>query len=106
MLLSDGRTHASWKTEDGVLGEDVVHNVTIILDGGPKIISILVDGQLLDGGRERQFGWSRFSPHFRGVNGMPMARVGPAIQRLWIYDRAIRTSEAIGRHRWLAANAQ
>ena len=101
MLLSDGRTHASWKTEDGILKENVLHEVSVILDGGPKIISIVVDGELLDGGPDRQFGWGRFSPHFRSVNGRGEARVGPAIGRIWIYDRAIRVSEAIERHRIL-----
>jgi hypothetical protein len=79
--------------------------VTFILDGGPKIISIVVDDQLLDGGPERQFGWSRFSPHFRGVNGRSEAQVGPCIRRFWVYDRALRVSEIIGHHRWLKGSA-
>ena len=101
ILFSDGRTCAFWKTENGILGEDVLHNVTVIVDGGPKIISLVVDDQLLDGGPDRQFGWSRFSPHLRGIDGRREAGVGPCVRRFWIYDRAVRVSEAISHHRWL-----
>lgn len=101
MLFSDGRTRVSWKTEDGVLRESVIQNVTVILDGGPRIISIVVDDQLLDGGRDRQFGWGRFSPHFRGIDGRREAGIGPGIRRFWIYDRTVRISETVSHHRWL-----
>ena len=103
ILFSDGRTHAAWETEQGVLGENDIHNVTVVLDGGPKIISIVVDDRLLDGATEHQFGWGRFSPHFRGINGRREASVGPGILRFWIYDRAVRVSEIIGQHRYLNA---
>ncbi len=102
MLFSDGRTHVAWKTEDRILREGVVHNATVILDGGPKIIAIVIDGQLLDGGLERQFGWGRFSPHFRGINGRKEVVIGPGVERFWLYERAVRVSEAISHHRWLA----
>jgi hypothetical protein len=101
ILFSDGRTLAAWETEDGILADDVIHHVTVILDGGPKIISIVVDDRLLDGSSEHQFGWGRFSPHFRGINGRREASIGPGIRRFWIYDRAVRVSEIIGQHRWL-----
>ena len=101
MLFSDGRTRASWETEDGVLRESIIHNVTVILDGGPRIISIVVDDQFLDGGRDRQFGWGRFSPHFRGIDGRRKAGVGPSVRRFWIYDRVVRISETVSHHRWL-----
>lgn len=100
-LLSDGRTQVSWETEDGVFEPDLVCRATVLVDGGPKTISIVVDERLLDGGPERQFGWGRFSPHFRGLNGRREARVGPGVERIWIYDRAVRVSEIIGHHRWM-----
>ena len=75
--------------------------------GGPKIITFVVDGVLGDGGEERQFGWGRFSPHLRvpnpdpavGPDKKPKLRIAPAVASLRIYDRALRTSEAVGNWR-------
>jgi hypothetical protein len=71
------------------------------VDGGPKIITWVIDGVLNDGGEQRQFGWGRFSPTFRDANGAAQLRLPQkgAIQRLRIYSRALRTSEAVGNYR-------
>ena len=37
-------------------------HVVITVDGGPKIITFVVNGLLCDGGDQRQFGWGRYSP--------------------------------------------
>ena len=74
-------------------------HVVAIVDGGPKIISFVVDGTLNDGGAYRQFGWGRFSPHLRGVDGADSLRIGPGVRKLRIYNRALGTSEAIANYR-------
>ena len=66
-----------------------------MVDGGPKIISFITNGQFDDGGDSRQFGWGRFSPNLMRVSGTPEARVAPAVKDLRIYNRYLRTSEAI-----------
>jgi hypothetical protein len=76
-----------------------LHHVVVVVDGGPKIITFVVDGCLCDGGEFRQFGWGRFSPHLRSANGGKTLRVGPALKALRIYNRALRTSEAVGNFR-------
>jgi hypothetical protein len=73
--------------------------VIVTVDGGPKIITFVVDGVLNDGGHERQFGWGRFSPHLRTPNGAAKAKLAPALSALRIYTRALRTSEAVGNYR-------
>ena len=73
--------------------------MVIIVDGGPKLILYVVDGVLNDGGPHRQFGWGRFSPHLRDVNGDGAMRVRAGVKHLRIYDRALRVSEAIGNFR-------
>jgi hypothetical protein len=45
------------------------HAAVITVDGGPKIITFVVDGTLCDGGEQRQFGWGRFSPDLRTPKG-------------------------------------
>ena len=69
IVLNDGRTENRWACDPGVLAAGALHHVVVIVDGGPKIITFIVDGQLNDGGDARQFGWGRFSPNLRDVNG-------------------------------------
>ncbi|MBT7301478.1 MAG: hypothetical protein HN849_18285 [Victivallales bacterium] len=99
ILLNDGRTQSTWDCDPGMLNVARKQHITIIVDGGPKIITFLVDGVLNDGGETRQFGWGRFSPHLRGVTGADRLRIGQQITALRLYNRPLRTSEAIGNWR-------
>ncbi len=124
IVLNDGRTENRWDCHPGALRAGERHHLVAIVDGGPKIVTFVVDGVLCDGGAFRQFGWGRFNPHLRHVNSesvnwavspgsegtevSPDTSVGEApgraqvakdlrgeIERLRVYDRALRTSEAI-----------
>lgn len=100
IVLNDGRSESRWASDPGLLQAGQRHHVVAIVDGGPKIITFVVDGRLCDGGASRQFGWGRFHPHFRGPSGDATLRIGSGapgeIESLRIYRRALRTSEAIG----------
>ncbi|MEZ5401574.1 MAG: exo-alpha-sialidase [Bryobacteraceae bacterium] len=98
LVMNDGRMENRWRSDRGALSGSGVHHVVAIVDGGPKIISFVVDGRLNDGGEERQFGWGRFSPYFRGIEGGAM-RKGEGVLGLRMYGRALRTSEAVGNYR-------
>ncbi len=101
LTLDDGRiaTH-SWDCDSGLLKPGRRHQLTFIVNGGPRIISVLVDGQLCDGGRDRQFGWSFFHPSIGDVSGSKKLRIAPTLNgtlyALRIYNRPLRTSEAVG----------
>jgi hypothetical protein len=99
IVLNDGRTENHWETDPGLLKANKRHHVVAIVDGGPKIITFVVDGVLNDGGTARQFGWGRYSPHLRGVDGDRVLRVACSVVGLRVYDRYLRTSEAIGNYR-------
>jgi len=103
IVLNDGRSESRWDCDAGVLHAGRLHHVAVIVDGGPKIISFLVDGVLCDGGASRQFGWGRFSPNLRHANGGRVLRIDPdragEIEALRIYSRYLRTSEAISNFR-------
>ena len=68
-------------------------------DGGPKIISFIIDGVLLDGGDVRQFGWARFPAQLRTVS------FGQSLKTAWeldgemrgfrLHNRVLRTTEDI-----------
>jgi hypothetical protein len=97
--LNDGRTESRWDCDPGLLKPGEVHHVVAIVDGGPGIISFVVDGRLCDGGEGRQFGWGRLNPDLRDVCGADRLRIGSQVQGLRIYDRALLVSEAVGNYR-------
>ena len=96
ITLNDGRTECTWDSDQGCIQPGKLQHVVITVDGGPKIITFVVDGVLCDGGDERQFGWGRFSPNLRAPNGAKTMKINPAVSSLRIYNRALRTSEAVG----------
>jgi hypothetical protein len=107
LTMSDGHTKALWDsdpgTHPGTLRIGIWQHVTVIVDAGPRIITWIVDGVLNDGGAVREFGWGRFSPELRDVNGAAEAKLAPAIfgqlGGFRVYDRYLRTSEAVGNYR-------
>jgi hypothetical protein len=103
IILNDGRSESRWDCDPGLLPTGRSHHIVANVDGGPKIITFIVDGRLCDGGESRQFGWGRFSPNLRDVNGGKSLRIGAnltgRIDHLRIYNRHLRTSEAIGNYR-------
>lgn len=103
IALNDGRTESRWRSESGWLREGRTHHVSVIVDGGPKLVLFVVDGKLLDGGEQMQFGWGRYNPNLISVRGAATLRVGDPgaieVRRLRLYGRALRVSEAIGNWR-------
>jgi hypothetical protein len=96
LVLNDGWTECRWDTDPGAVRAGARHHLVAIVDGGPRVISFVVDGTLCDGGGVRPFGWGRFSTHLRGAGGSDTARIGQGVGQLRIYNRFLRTSEAIG----------
>lgn len=112
--MGDGISAADWECDPGVLSAGKTHHVVFIVDGGPKVISVVVDGVLCDGGRSetRHHGWGRFlqsryfdrwtderlAAHEIGdVTGAGKLRVDRRyVRSLRLYNRYLRTSEAIG----------
>lgn len=99
IALNDGRTDNRWLSDPGMLGLGALHHVSVIIDGGPKIVSFVIDGKFCDGGDTRQFGWGRFNPNFRSANGGQTVRIGAGVEAVNIYGRALRTAEAIENYR-------
>jgi len=99
LALNDGRQTASWDSDRGVLRAGAPTHVVVTVDGGPKIITFVVNGVLCDGGEERQFGWGRFADTLRTPHGAAQAKLAPTVTLLRLYGRALRTSEAVGNQR-------
>ena len=50
IVLNDGRTENRWDCDSGYLRTGEQHHIAAIVDGGPRIITFVVDGKLCDGG--------------------------------------------------------
>lgn len=102
-VLSDGRRESRWDCDPGLLSMGRPHHLVVNVDGGPKIITFIVNGRLCDGGEARQFGWGRPNLNLQDIHGGQVLRIDPSfkgrIHHLRIYDRYLRTSEAIGNYR-------
>ena len=102
LSMSDGRTTSTWDCDKGMVEAGKNHHMSVIVDGGPKIIMFVVDGILNDGGDARQCGWGRFNPYLQEVNGAELWTIGEHIKgemlQLIIYKRALRVSEVIGNY--------
>ena len=100
--MNDGKTQSVWSCDEGLIKPGQDHHVSVIVDGGPRIIAFVVDGILNDGGDTRQFGWGRFNPYLQSVSGAKELQIGTSINGTinWVnvYDRALRISEAIGNY--------
>jgi hypothetical protein len=107
LTLHDGTHESSWDSDPGfhpgTLKVGEWQHVAFVVDGGPKIITVMVDGVLNDGGEVRDYGWGRFDPAMADVNGKTQVPVAPAIfgemKQLRIYNRYLRTSELVGNWR-------
>jgi hypothetical protein len=103
LILNDGRreftAESDYGTHPGTLRVNEIHHCAIILDGGPRIISFVIDGIFNDGGATRQFGWSRWDSELAlpDLNGDLQGR--SEIQEFRIYQRPLMTAEAVGNSR-------
>lgn len=127
LRLSDGHQEVSWASDADLLKAGRREQVTVIVDGGPKLILFVVNGELCDGAGKRHFGWGRFSPYLWDVSGGKAADPwasrregepfrlswyrdkevplqicpdgGAVVERLRIYNRHLLVNEAIGNHK-------
>ena len=97
--LNDGRNPPEvWASDPGLLRPVQDHQVTFIVDGGPDLILVLVDGILCDGGEQAMRGWGRFSRRLMGFGGEGKLRMPAAkgrVKDLRLYDRPLRVSEGV-----------
>ena len=102
--MNDGQTEVGWSSDPGTIQPNTQHQVSILIDGGPNIIAFVTDGQLNDGGEDRQFGWGRFSPYFKSPEGSKTLLLGSRIKGelnyIRFFDRALMVSEVLASQRW------
>lgn len=109
--LTDGRSRTAWSCDPGLLAPGRRHQIVFNVDIAPRLISVVVDGVLCDGGDHAQFGYTRYGDvglkptgkEIGDINGGPL-RVAPAglsgqVHHLRFYDRYLTTTEMVGNFR-------
>ncbi len=92
-----------WRTDGSILVPGKSMHVVFIVDGLAKVVSIVADGTLLDGGKDRIQGWWRLNPWLGDINDAGSCIVGNdfsgRVHLVRIYGRYLRTAEAVGNYR-------
>lgn len=93
-----------WTTDENVLKLGKEHYIAFIVDGRARVISVVIDGRLLDGGKQRQYGWGKFADTLDDINASEKATLltneQVYMKRLNIYDRYLTTSESISNYKF------
>lgn len=97
--LGDGSRTALWHTDPGVIEAGKRHHVVFVCDFSAAVIAVIADGVFCDGGTVRPYGWGRLPLEMGDVTGAFQAFLAPSVQGLRLYNRALRTTEAIGNYR-------
>ena len=92
--IGDGKFWCTKTTGETALSRGA-HHVTVIIDGGPRIVMFLIDGVLYDGGNEQMFGFGWFNLHLGDINGANNIKISDSAKNVKICYKAITVSEAI-----------
>ena len=108
--VSDGANSANLSTTKdcaAALAEDGQHQFAVVVDAGPSLITMVVDGRLCNGGNSTSYdakGWAQYQPAVLGaVDAGAKVQVGPnfsgVIGSLRLYGTALRHTEVLGNQR-------
>jgi hypothetical protein len=97
--LCDGGRVISWHTDPGVVQAGKLQHVVFVCDFSAAVISVIADGVFCDGGAARPYGWGRIPLEMGDIKGSYQALLAPALKGLRLYNRPLRTSEAIANFR-------
>ena len=97
--LTDAAGRSASARTDDVCGRRVAdgkaHHVTVIVDAGSGILSMVVDDILCDGGSYTPQGWVYVGRKMGVIPTGGAIAVGGSVRRLRLWDRYLRVSEAI-----------
>ncbi|MCX6985000.1 MAG: sialidase family protein [Lentisphaerae bacterium] len=98
LIMNDGWMEQRMSSEPCLNAGKPMH-IVVNVDGGPRIVSFIVNVRFCDGGEYRQFGWQRFSPFLRHVNWCGNWEIAPSLdgklKRIKVHSRTIMTAEAV-----------
>lgn len=79
------------------------HHMVLTLDADSRVVTLLIDGKLADGGDQYDYGFVRLSPFFSELNGASQVHFpdsfGGRVHLFRVYRRPLTTTEAVGNFR-------
>lgn len=93
--MGDGRRVAQFFSDKQPLKNGGIHKIGISVDAGPRVVSILVDSNICDGGDERQFGFGWFDRSMMNANGEEYIKICSGVSNLRISNKFLTNSEII-----------
>lgn len=95
----DGANGFTWVSDPGGITKNARHHVVLTVDGGPRIVTVVVDGEVEDGGTSRPSGWGRIDARLALIPSSRQAMVrAPERGTLWalrLYSRPLRHHESV-----------
>ncbi len=81
------------------LAEALPAHLVLVLDGSAAILSVILNGRLLDGGEQDQYGWHRLPSDLSDQRPVNSLQIHPAVTWLRVYDQPLRSAQAIALYR-------
>eukprot|EP00040_Diaphanoeca_grandis_P019268 m.101663 g.101663 ORF g.101663 m.101663 type:complete len:791 (+) comp27342_c0_seq1:36-2408(+) len=104
--FGDGNTESMLVTDPVctmVLQRPGAHYWAVVADGGPRIVMMMVDGVLCDGGGPATpQGWAWFPPMPDAITGddkLTLSAYGGKVDQLRLYSKRLSTSQLVGNYR-------
>ncbi|MBQ7976235.1 MAG: exo-alpha-sialidase [Clostridia bacterium] len=91
--MGDGRRVMQFFSDKKPLANNGTHKIGISVDAGPRVVSMIIDNMLCDGGDERQFGYGWFDRNMLNANGEKHIKVYNGVSNLKIFNTYITNSE-------------
>lgn len=79
-----------WLSDPISLESDQPHHIVMTIDGGPRLLTLMINGKLQDGAGLRQYGWARIPDSFDQISLSQSSRDGVVV-----FGRPLSTSEAV-----------
>ncbi len=101
ILMDDCRSPVVWGSGPGTIKPGTNHHIVINVDAEAKILTLLIDGDLWDGG-DRPYGYARFNPYTYEINGEEKVSFSSEfkgnVEVFRVYTRCLNISEGIGNY--------
>jgi len=97
--LYDGDRQIVWHADPVVLRKDRLLHVVFVCDVVAGMVCGFVDGKFCDGYEIRGYGWGDVPAGLWTVAASERAKVSASVKQARLYERPLRTSEAVGNFR-------
>lgn len=92
--MSDARRTCCFYSDKQPLSAKGHHKITIQVDAGPRIVSMITDGRLCDGADERQFGYGWFDRGMISANGAKNIFISDSVKSFELFTEMLTNSQA------------